>query len=573
LIEKQWRQLNRLPAAAARSWLRNFQSVYTDMVAVLLASANGTEAFDVVEKLKGRVMLEQVAQRVARDQAGLAIEQMAQLRALQDQAANLGARQAALPAGAAREALRADLADAQQRLGEYVQGLSAKSPRFAALNRPVVGRAQDARRLPKGTAFVSFVHESGGQMRAAVIDQNTQVKWFDLGSVPGLASSVVALNTALSQTTTERQHKTLRGSQARQAVFTWERAGTRFWRAAKVDGRCSAEQEAFEALRQDTANMRRGVMPSYVLDQPDPACAPADAVVVPNKLAIPQMLEQLSAKLIQPLAPALGGKRRIAISPDGPLWLLPFDLLTLDGQPLVERHETSIAQNLALYLQTRDRLKAYAAKSGGRKGLLAMGNPNDTDGPQLPYAKTELEHAEALFAGAGATSISGDEATEVRLRALSRSGELATFRNLLFSAHGYFDQQAPEKSGLILRPVGTAPDEDGVVTAPEWLTLQLRSELVVLSACETALGRNIGADGMVGMSYAMYVAGNANTVASLWPVPDRSTAVFIERFLRRVRSGQPHADALAATKREFLHSSDPTLNSPRTWAAFVLYGA
>lgn len=189
----------------------------------------------------------------------------------------------------------------------------------------------------------------------------------------------------------------------------------------------------------------------------------------------------------------------------------------------------------------------------------------------LPGTQIEMDRAAKIFAGQSRV-ISGKAASETTLRQLSTKGELANYRYLLFAAHGYFDPNFPAYSSLVLTPEGTEPERDGYVTMGEWVGMNLKSELTLLSACNTARGENISGEGLMGLAYALYVAGNTNTVLTLWPVADEETAEFVSSLLTKIKAGQPHAQAITATKREFLNHDNPRKRSPYFWAPFVLYG-
>jgi CHAT domain-containing protein len=188
----------------------------------------------------------------------------------------------------------------------------------------------------------------------------------------------------------------------------------------------------------------------------------------------------------------------------------------------------------------------------------------------LPGAAREIEAVSRLFAPAQRRVYVGAEATEARLRSLDAQHELARYRYLLFSAHGYLSMESPALSAIVLGVDAAAPAFDGYVTAAEWVGFDLASELIVLSACETASGRQLQGEGVMGLPFALFVAGNRNALLSLWPVQDDSTALFMQRFFARVHAGERHGDALAATKREL--AADPRYRSPRHWAPFLLYG-
>ena len=109
------------------------------------------------------------------------------------------------------------------------------------------------------------------------------------------------------------------------------------------------------------------------------------------------------------------------------------------------------------------------------------------------------------------------------------------------------------------------------MTASEWPAYELRSDLIVLSACETALGKVVQGEGVMGLPYALYVAGNRNTLLSLWPVVDESTATFMTRLFAQLGAGKSQVQALSDTKREFLAGGKYA--APVFWAPFVLYGS
>jgi CHAT domain-containing protein len=147
---------------------------------------------------------------------------------------------------------------------------------------------------------------------------------------------------------------------------------------------------------------------------------------------------------------------------------------------------------------------------------------------------------------------------------------LRGYRILHFATHGYLNPQAPALSAIVLSQVATSPRADGYVTAAEWPAYELDTDLIVLSGCETGRGRLVEGEGVMGLPYALFVAGNRNAVLTLWKVADRSGAAFVTRFMQRVASGTAVAQALAATKREF--SVHPAYAHPMHWAGFVHYG-
>nr|WP_316642203.1 CHAT domain-containing tetratricopeptide repeat protein [uncultured Roseateles sp.] len=285
--------------------------------------------------------------------------------------------------------------------------------------------------------------------------------------------------------------------------------------------------------------------------------------------ALPQ---QLGSQLLAPLQQALVGTEQLLLSPDGVLALLPWDTLLLQGRPVVQRLAISQTPSLSVFKVTRQN-----ALQRPPKGLLALAA---SDGglvqgqvwPALPHAEHEARAAARLFRAQGGRAITGASASESALRGLAASGELASYQRLLIAAHGRFEPGRPETHALMLAADGDDSAHDGVVGLADWVALPLRSQLVILSGCDTAQGQLVAGEGLVGFAYALNVAGNRDLLATLWPISDGLAAEFVLDFLGRVRRGTGHALALAQTKRGFAGHADARLRDPRIWAAFVLVG-
>ena len=186
----------------------------------------------------------------------------------------------------------------------------------------------------------------------------------------------------------------------------------------------------------------------------------------------------------------------------------------------------------------------------------------------LPGTALEVETVSRIFQADADKFVDG-AASEATLQSLNKAGKLADYRYLLFSAHGYLASN-PALTSLVLSLHDRTPDADGYITASEWPSYNFKSDLMVLSACDTGVGNTLPGEGVMGLPYALFVAGNRNTLLTLWPVADEATAEFMRRFFTRLKNGEAQVSALTAVKREF--AADPTYGHPRFWAAFVLYG-
>ena len=157
-------------------------------------------------------------------------------------------------------------------------------------------------------------------------------------------------------------------------------------------------------------------------------------------------------------------------------------------------------------------------------------------------------------------------------RETAMSSDVGQYQIVHFATHGFLNSEHPELSGLVF----TTTDRNGVKTnglmpLHDIYSLELSAELTVLSACQTALGKEIKGEGLVGLAHAFMAAGSKSVVASLWKVDDRATAVFMADFYESVlQKGLPPAAALRAAKLKMMR--DKQWSAPYYWAGFELQG-
>lgn len=142
-------------------------------------------------------------------------------------------------------------------------------------------------------------------------------------------------------------------------------------------------------------------------------------------------------------------------------------------------------------------------------------------------------------------------------------------RLIHFATHGVISEQQPQRSGLVLT-LDEDPAEDGLLQVYEIFNLKINAELVVLSACETGLGKEVRGEGLIGLSRAFLYAGTPRVVVSLWQVADRSTAELMVRFYEHLTQGMDKTESLRQAKLELLEEG--RLAHPYYWAPFILIG-
>ena len=308
---------------------------------------------------------------------------------------------------------------------------------------------------------------------------------------------------------------------------------------------------------------------------------------VNHRVPAERALARLATLLLGPVAGRLAGQR-LLIAASGALEYIPFAALPLLGSPgqrLVEEHEILNIPSASVLAALRSRAPERMAPEK-RLAIFAdsVFDPEDPRlanrlGPdtldpdlfplhRIPHSRREAEAILALVDGRG--SVLPALGFESR-RELALSGQLAGYRILHFATHGILREDRPELSALILsrfdadgRPI------EGRLSLHEIYDLDISAELVVLSACQSALGREIRGEGLMGLPRGFLYAGADQVLASLWKVQDESTAELMTRFYRHLLvEGQPAAAALRAAQRSLLADRRYALYH---WAGFVLQG-
>ncbi len=288
------------------------------------------------------------------------------------------------------------------------------------------------------------------------------------------------------------------------------------------------------------------------------------------------------------VSPGLDGKfKKIIFIPDGILHYLPFETLLIQEDSrrwLIEDYKISYAPSITSLREIIEREGAQKQKT--RKDLLAFGDPyfgpeeertdaedtlkttpsvKTTQFSRLQYSGLEVEKIASLFTEQAIDTFKREEATEEQLKKL----DLMPYRILHFATHCIIDDDKPARSHIVFS-VGNASTEDEILQMREIFDLELNSDLVTLSACQTGLGQLIKGEGIVGLSRAFFHAGATSAIISLWAVHDQATSQFMERYYYHLRSSKSIMDALQQTKLEMIDSG--VLSHPYYWAGFVVTG-
>jgi CHAT domain-containing protein len=284
---------------------------------------------------------------------------------------------------------------------------------------------------------------------------------------------------------------------------------------------------------------------------------------------------ELYSLLIAPAEQQLGNVDTLCIVPDSFLWNVPFQaLMTSSDHFLIEAHAIYYAPSLSV-LREMNQKSATSEKTSS--SLIAFGNPvigideqRNTDVCPLPEAEQEVTSIAKSFNQKTSKILIGREATEKTFKALA-----PTYSVVHLATHGVIDNKQPLYSHLLLTKTEGDPENDGRLEARQIMDMNLHADLAVLSACETANGKIAPGEGVMGLSWAFFVAGTRSMLVSQWKINSASTSELMHNFYNNLWSkasvesrSKPRALREAALSMiqngEFRH--------PFFWAGFVMIG-
>ena len=307
-----------------------------------------------------------------------------------------------------------------------------------------------------------------------------------------------------------------------------------------------------------------------------------------RRLGFRTSARNLYALLLHPAAAQIEGKSALVIVSDSTLWNLPFQsLLDPSGHYVLEKYAIAYAPSFTVMREMMHvRQKRHPDSSTAQSSvLLAMADPilweqtvstaalsyRGGKPAPLPDARREAAALKQLYGDKQSAVYVGDDAREDVFKA-----EAGKFEVLHLATHSVFNDASPMYSHILLSP-GADSKEDGLLEAWEIMQMDLKADLAVLSACETGRGRVSAGEGLIGLTWAFFVAGVPTTVVSQWKVESASTAKLMLAFHRTLKAGDARANSAFTTARalqraelQLLH--DPQYSHPFYWAGFVVVG-
>jgi len=278
-------------------------------------------------------------------------------------------------------------------------------------------------------------------------------------------------------------------------------------------------------------------------------------------------------------------QKRLILSPDGLLHYLPFEALLTEVMTtaediilselpyLVKKFATSYNYTATLWLQMMQKRKARQ----GTKGLLGIAasyaipieHPSQEWGRlrenlmELNGAKEEVQLLQEQYEG---HFMIGKTATEATFKNFANDAQI-----IHLAMHGLVDNAAPMRSGLIFTE-DADPKTENILFAYEISSLDLRADLVVLSACSTGDGLYKNGEGVMSLGRGFMYAGAASLLTTLWQINDQATERIMGTFYQKLSEGLPKDEALQVAKVRYLEEVSGMIGHPMFWSAYVMMG-
>lgn len=297
------------------------------------------------------------------------------------------------------------------------------------------------------------------------------------------------------------------------------------------------------------------------------------------------------------------GNKRLLIVPDGVLQYIPFSglpdptvkVVNNNFSPLVVNHEIVIIPSASAMASLR---KLFAGRKAATKSIMVLADPIfsaaderlaiNTKKKQLLEQKSEVSLSRAFYGDTALRRLvaAGEEAANIKdiysnatiavgtkaSLSLATSPEVGEYRIIHYSTHGFLNPVQPELSGLVLSLFDDeGKEQSGYLTPNHIYNLKLNADLVVLSACQTGLGKQVKGEGILGLTRAFMFAGTKRIIFSLWNVNDKSTTDLMTKFYNAIKN-DGLTPAAALRKAQIAMWKDKKWSSPYYWAAFQIQG-
>jgi len=549
--------------AGYRAQHANYYSEYIDL---LLERKQPELAFDALECSRARILLEMLAEAQVDIHTGVDPALLGQERSLRESLQSKTDRRIRLLSGQHTEAQLTSINQEISKLaGEYQEiedEIRIKSPQYAALTQPRSLKTAEVQRLldPETTLLEYALGEQHSYVWVVTAKNLT---WRELAGRAQIESAARRIYKLLSARSKNVKNETAAERRAQLAKAEAEYPKTAAELSRMVLAPVVSELQTKRLLIVSDGALQ--YVPFAALPIPERA---ATTKKNDSRQALPLVMDHEIVNLPSASALALLRQRMLDRQTN------PKAVAVL-ADPVFDRHDPRVkGRNRSLNLALHSNEVAPSADSMSEDlltrsvsdvGLFVNG---ELRLPRLPFTRQEASAIMAVTApGQGLDALDFNAS---RTRALSP--ELSQYRVVHFATHGLLDSEHPELSGLVLSLVNEKGEpQNGFLNLQDIYNLNLPVDLIVLSACETGLGKEIKGEGLLGLTRGFMYAGASRVVASLWKVDDVATANLMELFYKAMeRDGVAPAAALRQAQIEMLKQKRWSL--PYYWAAFQIHG-
>jgi len=529
-----------------------YYTAYTDLLA---AQKQKEFAFEVLERSRARALLETLAEAHVNIRQGADPAQLERERTLQQAMSAKSIRRIdVLQRKHTPEQVAALSKEIEELLNQYQEveaQIRTSSPAYAGLTqpRPLTAKQIQQQLLDDHTLLLEY---SLGEKRSLVfVLTATSLEAYELpkrADIETTARQVYDLLITLN--------RPLKGETTAQRIARVKQGQSEYRKAVSILSEMVLGPVAGQLAHKRLLVVADGAL-QYIPFAILPVSSPGS-----SQPAAPLVIDHVIVNL--PSASVLALLRQ---QPKKPAWTKEVAVL---ADPVFDKDDSRVV-NVAKIKQVNapdtdqkavPPLSAHLSRSLGDVGL---------DEVVIRRLASTRQEADAIVAmahpGKGMEALDFQASRETAL-----SKDLGQYRIVHFATHGLLDNQHPELSGLVLSLVDRHGEtQDGFLDLEDVYNLRLPTDLVVLSACETGLGKQINGEGLIGLTRGFMYAGASRVVASLWSVDDVATAELMERFYRgMLKENLPPADALRRAQIEMQRQKP--WSDPYYWAAFTIQG-
>jgi len=553
------------------SWRASLQTLYGNYIDLLMSSQSEKDvitALQVNEQSRARSLLELLAESRADIHQGVEPGLLQKERSLRQQLNAQAAAQDNLASrrhsGGSAEIISRQIIDLMEQLKEVERQIRTSSPRYSALTQPRPLNAVEIQSLlDDDTVLLEFAFgDKHGWMWAVTPGSVASYRLPPRQDIEAATRKFYGLLTARQPNNIESSIKYAARVAEADAKFQTEASTLSRMLLAPIASKLDLEWKDKRLVI--VASGALDYLPFSALPVPHVAEAGARAEEGYHPLIADHEIVVLpSASVLAAIRSEFAGRQKAART------------LAIMADPVFEASDPRVA------------MAAKKKVSGGKQGagvgstddssISTESNPvlarsarsfNRASFSQLPFSRKEAEAIAMFVPKAKLLKATGFDAN----RATAMSGELARYRIVHFATHGLLNSEYPELSGLVMSLVDqNGAAQDGFLRMHEIYNLRLPADVIVLSACQTALGKEIKGEGLIGLTRGFMYAGAQRVVASLWQVDDLATAELMKRFYRgMLKDGMRPAAALRAAQLEMMKQNRWAM--PYFWAAFAMQG-